>query len=169
PLAIGPAKNAITSNGAKTVQMRERVMSCVRIRLETDTAAMFPIRLITGFSLMPASQLAQNQVRILARLVDIVEDGRAAHFAGVVDHHVAKSKDSLRDRSRNRDILNLAQGDVTRGARDQPVINLDFGVSQRIPDHVPFQVVIGGNKQDGQRERQPNKPGNIDELDQVKT
>jgi hypothetical protein len=46
---------------------------------------------------MPAPQLAQNQVSIVPRIVDIVKYGRTSDFAGVIDHYVTKSEDSLKN------------------------------------------------------------------------
>lgn len=47
---------------------------------------------------MPVPQLTQKQVGIVAGIVDVVDDGGAADFAGVVDHQIAEAQDSLRNR-----------------------------------------------------------------------
>jgi len=46
---------------------------------------------------MPAPQLAQNQVSIMPRIVDIVKYGRTPEFTGIIDDYVAKSEDSLKN------------------------------------------------------------------------
>lgn len=46
-------------------------------------------------SLMPAAELAQKQVGIMAWIVDIVQHGCAANLAGVVDDNVAKAQNAL--------------------------------------------------------------------------
>lgn len=49
-------------------------------------------------SLMPVPQLAQKQVGIVARIVDVVKDGCAADFAGVIHYDIAKAEDTLGNR-----------------------------------------------------------------------
>ena len=46
---------------------------------------------------MPVPELAQKQVGVMTRIVDVVDDGRATDFAGVVDHQIAEPQDSLGD------------------------------------------------------------------------
>lgn len=46
---------------------------------------------------MPAPQFAQNQVGVVAGIVDISQNCRAADFTRVVDDDVAKAKYSLGD------------------------------------------------------------------------
>ena len=41
---------------------------------------------------MPAAQLAQKQVGVVPRIVDVVQDGRAADFAGVIDYYSPKPR-----------------------------------------------------------------------------
>ena len=48
-------------------------------------------------SLLPAPERAQNQVGILARIVDIVKDCRPADLAGIVDYYITKTQHSLED------------------------------------------------------------------------
>ena len=47
---------------------------------------------------MPVPQLAQKQVGIVAGIVDVVDDGGAADFTGVVDYEIAETQDSLGNR-----------------------------------------------------------------------
>ena len=46
---------------------------------------------------MRAAQLPQNQVSMLAGIIDVVQDGRAANLARVVDNHIAETQDALRN------------------------------------------------------------------------
>ena len=62
----------------------------------------------TSDSLMPASEFAQKKVGVVARLADVVHDDRAAEFAGVVDDDVAKTHESLWNRSLHSHVLNFA-------------------------------------------------------------
>jgi sulfite reductase alpha subunit-like flavoprotein len=48
-----------------------------------------------SFSLMPSPQLSQKQVGIMSWIIDVVKDGRAADFTGVVDDYIAKTQDAL--------------------------------------------------------------------------
>ena len=89
----------------------------------------------------------------MARFTNVVKNRGSAQFAGVVDEHVAKTEDSLRNTGRNGDVLNLAEWNITGSAGDQTGINLNFSVSQRIPDHVSSQVVKGRNQKERQRQR----------------
>ena len=77
---------------------------------------------------MPVPHLTQNQIGILPRVVDIVENRRAADFAGIVDYNRAKSEQPLQDGSRNSDILNLGEGNITCGPRNQTVVDLDLRI-----------------------------------------
>src|SRR2546427_5597494 len=112
---------------------------------------------------MPLSQLPQNQISMVTRIVDVMKHGRAAEFAGVVNDDIAEAQDALRNRGGNRHVLDFGKENVSGRARDQPVIDFDFRVSQRVPDHVSFQVVISGNQQQAQRHRQRDVPGYVDE------
>ena len=47
---------------------------------------------------MPVPQLAQKQVGVMTRIVDVVDDGGAADLAGIVDYKIAEAQDSLRNR-----------------------------------------------------------------------
>ena len=94
-------------------------------------------------SLLPAPQLPQKQIGVMPRRVDVLQDGRAAYLAGVIDHHVAEPKHPLPDAGRNRYVLDFAQGNVARRAGNQTVINLQLGIGQRVPQHVSLQMIEG--------------------------
>src|ERR1044072_4290132 len=96
---------------------------------------------------MPSPQLPQKQVGIVSGIVDLWKKGRAAKFAGVIDDYVAETEDPLRYRGRDSDVLNLRERYVARGARSQVVVNLDFCIRQSVADHVPLQMIVGGNEQ----------------------
>src|SRR6266487_1057572 len=96
----------------------------------------------TTVNLMPLSQLPQNQIGVMAWIVDVVKHGCAAEFAGVVDDDVTKAEDSLQYRSRNRYILDLGKRNISRRPRNQAVIDFDFRVGQGVTHHVSFQVVV---------------------------
>ena len=53
----------------------------------------------TTVSLMPLAQLPQNEIGVMTRIVDVVKDGRAADFAGIIHNHITETEDSLRNRS----------------------------------------------------------------------
>ena len=104
---------------------------------------------------MPASEFAQKQVGVMARIADVVQNCRATQLAGIVNNQIAKAEQSLRNTGGNGDILNLAEGNIASGARYQTGINFDFRVGQSVANHVSSQVVIGGNQQqrEGQQDR----------------
>ena len=77
-------------------------------------------------SLSPASEFAQKQVGVVARLADVMKDRCAAYLAGIVDQQIAKAEQSLGNTGGNRDVLNLGEWDVPSGARDQTRIDLNF-------------------------------------------
>ena len=87
---------------------------------------------------MPAPQLAQKQIGILARLINIVQHNRAAHFARVVHNQITKAHQALRNTGRNSYILDLAQRNVTSRARYQAGVDLHFGVGERVTNHIAF-------------------------------
>ena len=60
----------------------------------------------------------------MARLTDVVEDGRAPEFARIVDNEVAEAQEPLGNTGRHRDVLDLAKRNVSRGSRDEARINL---------------------------------------------
>ena len=99
---------------------------------------------------MPASQLAQKQVRVVARIVDVLKNSCAADFAGIINHDVAEAENPLEDGGGNRDVLNLTQRNIPSRSRNEAVINFDLRIRDRVPDHVSFQVVIGRNQKQGQ-------------------
>lgn len=94
---------------------------------------------------MPASEFAQKQVGVVAGIADVVKNGSSAQFAGIVNDNVAKTENSLGNTGRNRNVLNLAKGDIAGRAGDQTGINFDFRVGERVADHVSPQVVISRN------------------------
>ena len=103
---------------------------------------------------------------MMTRVVDIAQDGRSTLFAGVVYDEVAESEHSLRDGGRDRHVLNLTERNVARRARDQPLVDHDLGVGQRITDQVTLEVVISRDEQKRQSERKRDVPGNSDERQQ---
>ena len=94
---------------------------------------------------MPASEFAQKQVGIVAGIADVVENRGSAHFAGIVDDDIAKTKDSLRNTGGNRNVLDLAEGNVAGGAGYQTGIKFDFRVGEGVANHISPQMVKGGN------------------------
>ena len=60
----------------------------------------------------------------MARLADVVHNGGAADFTGVVDDDVAKAHQALRDGGLYRYVLHLAQRNVSRRPRDETSIDL---------------------------------------------
>ena len=54
---------------------------------------------LSMMSLMPASEFPQKQIRMLAGIVDVMKNGGPTDFAGVIDYHITKAEDSLKDRS----------------------------------------------------------------------
>lgn len=95
---------------------------------------------------MPAAQLAQKQVGIVARLIDVMQNDSAADFARVIDDQVAKPHQSLRNTGRDCDILNLAERDISSGAGDQARVDLHLGVGQGVTNHVAFEVEVRRNQ-----------------------
>src|SRR5215831_11046971 len=98
-------------------------------------------------SLMPMPELPQNQVSVMSRIIDIVKRSSAANLRGIINHDVAEAEDSLRDGSRDGHILDLREQNVSGRAGNQTMINLDLRFGQCIADHVPLQMVPGGNQQ----------------------
>src|SRR5437660_4052596 len=101
----------------------------------------------TGFSLMPLTELPQKEVSVMTRSIDVVKRGSAANFAGIIDHDIAKAEDSLRNGSRDGHVLDLCKQNVARRAGNQTMIYLDLRFGQRVANHVPPQMVPGGNQQ----------------------
>ena len=99
---------------------------------------------------MPAAQLAQKQVSVLAGLIDIVQHNRAAHFARVVHDQITKAHQALRNTGRNGYILDLAQRNVTSSAGYQTGVDLHFGVGERVTNHVAFEMKVGGKQEQRQ-------------------
>src|SRR5436309_2948439 len=95
-------------------------------------------------SLTPATEFAQKQVGMVARVAYVFDDGLAADFAGVFNNQIAVAEEALRDGGRDGHVLYVAQGDVARGARDKTAINLDLGVGQRVANRVALEVVVSG-------------------------
>src|SRR5215471_4889764 len=98
-------------------------------------------------SLMPLPELPQNEVSVMTRIIDVVERGRAANFSGVINHDVPETEDSLRNGSRDGHILDLREQNVSGRAGNQTMINRDLRFGQRVANHVPLQMVPGGNQQ----------------------
>ncbi len=80
---------------------------------------------------MPASQLAQKQVRVVARIVDVLKNSCAADFAGIINHDVAEAENPLEDGGGNRDVLNLTQRNIPSRSRNEAVINFDLRIRDR--------------------------------------
>ena len=62
----------------------------------------------------------------MAGLADVMQDGRAADFAGIVYQQIAKTEYTLRNTGGNSDVLNLGERDVPSGACNQTGIDLNF-------------------------------------------
>src|SRR5262249_15887750 len=76
--------------------------------------------------LLPPRQPPQKQVRVMARIVYVVQHGRAADFAGIVDYYIAKPEDSLPDRPRNCHVLNLGEWNVPGRPGNQAIVDFDL-------------------------------------------
>lgn len=83
----------------------------------------------------------------MARIGNVVKDGDSSCVAGVVDDEIAKPEDSLRNAGRNGDVLNLAEGNIARRAGNQARVDFDFGIRQRVPNHVSTQMVVSRNEE----------------------
>lgn len=90
----------------------------------------------------------------MPRVADVAHHYSAANLAGVVDDDVPKPKETLGNTGRNRDVLDFAQRDVSRGTSDEASVNFKLGIGQGVAHHVSFDVVVGGNQQE--RKRQGN-------------
>ena len=73
---------------------------------------------------MPAPELAQKQIGKMTWIADVMQDDGAADLAGVVDDQISKAKHALGNAGRHGDVLNLAEGNVAGGARDQASVDL---------------------------------------------
>src|SRR5690349_16772169 len=87
-------------------------------------------------SLMPAPQLAQKQVGIVSRSVDVVQGGGAANVTSIIHDNVAESKDALPHGRGNGHVLNLGKRNVAGCPRNQTVVDFNFRIRQRVPNHV---------------------------------
>src|SRR5436309_1188724 len=102
----------------------------------------------------PAAQLAQEEVRVAARVGDVAQDGRAARLAGVVYDEVAEAQEALEDGRADGYVLDVAQRDVARRPRDEALVNLYLRVGERVAHGVALEVLVGRDEQERQRERQ---------------
>lgn len=75
-------------------------------------------------SLLPASQFPQKEVCVMTGLVDVVENGCAAQFTGVVHDYVAEAHETLWNARLNSYVLNFTQGNISGRTGDQPSVNL---------------------------------------------
>src|SRR5690606_24673309 len=64
-----------------------------------------------------------------------------AEFAGIVDLDIAEPEHPLKDRSRNRYVLNAAKRKILRRPRNEPAVKLKCRIGQRISRH-PFSKMI---------------------------
>ena len=62
----------------------------------------------------------------MAGLADVMQNCRAADFAGVVDQQIAEPEYALRNTGGNGDVLNLAEWDIASGAGNQTRVDLNF-------------------------------------------
>ncbi len=106
---------------------------------------------------MPAAQFAQKQVGIMAGLINIVQYDRTAHFARIVHNQITKAQQALRNAGRNSYILDFAERDVTSSARNQARVDFHFGVSERVANHVAFEMKVSGKQEQRQSQRDRNK------------
>src|SRR5262249_57098487 len=104
-------------------------------------------------SLMPATQLTQKQVGVVPWSVDVVQNRRTAKLTRVIDYEIAKSEDALRNGCGNSDVLNLGERNVAGRPRNQTVVDFNFRIRQRVPNHVAFEVVIRRNQKQRERDR----------------
>ena len=102
---------------------------------------------------MPAAEFAQKKVRVVARIADVVHDDRTADLASVIHDEIAKTEKALWNGGRDGYILHFAQGNVSGGASDQAGVDLEFRVGHCVANHVAPNVVITGNQQQSERER----------------
>src|SRR5215213_2387420 len=100
-----------------------------------------------------AAQLAQEQVRVLARVVYVAHGGRAAQLARVVYHDVAVAEEPLEDGRRDGHVLYVPQGQVARRACDEALVNLYLVVRQRVFNHVALDVIVSRDEQQRERKR----------------
>lgn len=99
-----------------------------------------------------------------ARIIDVVKNSHAPGFAGIIYDDIAKAENTLEDRSGDRDILDLAKRDIPRRPRNQTIVNLNLRVGHRVTNHVSLEMVIRGDQKQTQSNRQPEIPGNVNEL-----
>ena len=89
----------------------------------------------------------------MAWTADVVHHYRTAKLAGVVDDDVAEAHQSLRNTGGDGHVLNFAQRNVFRRASDEAGVDLERCIRGGVANHVSPQVVIAGNQQQRQRER----------------
>ena len=95
----------------------------------------------------------------MARATDVVHDCGAAEFAGVIDSDIAKTEETLGNRRRDCDVLDLAEWNVSGCASNQSRVDLELRVGQSVTNHISPDVVIGRNQQEGEREGNRDRRG----------
>jgi len=90
-------------------------------------------------------------------IVDVVKHGRAASSLRCRQRHY-QTRDSLQIEAKPLH-PGFWQANVSRGARNQTVIDFDFRVGQRVTPPCSVSGVISGYQQQTQRHRQRDIPG----------
>jgi hypothetical protein len=116
---------------------------------------------------MPARHFTQKQVGIMTWVVDIVKNRGSANLAGIVDYYITEPQQSLQDRGRNRDILDLGHGNVPGRLGYQAMVDFDLGIGERVANHVALHMVIGGDQQEAERNGQRDVQGYVYYLNHV--
>ncbi len=114
-----------------------------------------------GRVLVPATEFAQEQFSVAARLGNVVEERLAADFVGVFDDEIAEAEDALRDGGGDGHVLNVAQGDVACLAGDESLIDLDLGVGQRVFDGVSPEMLESRDEQERERDEHGDGRGDV--------
>lgn len=85
--------------------------------------------------------------------VDVPHYGGATGVTRVVNNDVAKAEQALRNTRGNGHVLHFAQRNVAGGAGDQTGVDLQLRVGDRVAHHVSTQMVVAGNQQQRERDR----------------
>src|SRR5438045_6530142 len=109
----------------------------------------------------PAAEFTQEEVCVASRVGDVAEDGRAARLARVVNDEVAEAQEALEDGRGDGHVLNVSQRDVARRLRDEPLVNLDLRVGERVAHGVSLQVLVGWEEEQSERERERDEERNV--------
>lgn len=101
---------------------------------------------IVNRSLLPASEFPQKQVGVVSGIAYVVQRGDTTGVARIVDNQIAEAEKTLRNTGRDCNVLYFGKRNVSSGTRNQAGVDFDLRVCQRVPNHVPAKMVIGGNE-----------------------